>query len=160
MPEDENSLILDFGQKEPSKVPGPAAAGVVEYPCLGILQELVAERILPGEAAELVQKVVRAHVVAPGVGYLMDELGRKVGERREDTLDSAELSESVYSAASQSLSHLVDLRDGDHLAGAGLVGIVGAGVARHFVCFCGDFNEVLVEVVGLAFEDWVKIMGL
>jgi len=98
--------------------------------------------------------------VPPGICHLVDELGHKVGKRCEDTLDSAELSECIHSAASQGLPHLVDLCDRDHLEGAGVVGVIGAGVAGHCVGFEEGFEEGFVEVVGLALKDWMGIMCL
>lgn len=59
-------LVFDFDEYQPGVIPAPIALWIVAYSVLCIVQGVSAEWVIPGQIAELVEHLVRGHVVSPG----------------------------------------------------------------------------------------------
>ena len=89
-------LIPHFDQHQPGVVPAPVAFGIIGDAVFGVVEGVAAESVISRQAAELIEEVVRCHVVRPGSGhgFLEGELVF-VGSACGYTLDSAEFREGV-----------------------------------------------------------------
>lgn len=65
-------VCFDFDQKQPCQIPGSDAIGVVIDTSLCVLQELGAEWVLSGDAAEFLQEVVGTDIEAKGLRQVVD----------------------------------------------------------------------------------------
>jgi hypothetical protein len=84
-------LVLDLDEYQPRIVPAAVALWIIAHPPLRIIQCVSAEWVVSGQVAELVQHLVRGHVVSPGGShralkcYLVF-----LGRISSDSLDAAE----------------------------------------------------------------------
>lgn len=92
-------------QHEPTVIPASAAVWVAHHQPFRLVEAFRAEGIGSRDAAELVQEVVRVHVVLPCRGHGLRHFGRV--EIGEDLFDAPELGDGVDFVRSERVDQLV-----------------------------------------------------
>lgn len=98
-------LALNLGKYQPAVVPASRTCRIPNHQPFCFVQTLGAERVIPGQTAQLAEEVVRVDVMRPGAGHRLRNFGRI--EVCKNLFNPAQFGQSVDTVGPQGVHKLI-----------------------------------------------------